>query len=152
MRDLRFYGGLTFVFLLLAALSAWLQFGVREPSSQDGAGGVQNAPDSIVHKPVFRGFDGENKRYELLAERMTHDLSTDRIHLDRPRIVQFFSGQPPKRISADHGWLDYQAREVHMTGNVRVVEDGNGSSHGNRYQSDQMVILLDDRHPSSNQP
>lgn len=125
------------LFVLLAGLSAWLQFGVlARPAVVAGAGaaGVAAAAadeaDYYIERFVSTGVDAFGEKYQLSAARLTHYPRAGRAHLEQPRIVQFGAGdRAARRIQADTGWLDDGGAEVQLAGRVRVTEgEGGGES------------------------
>ncbi len=143
MHRLRPYVPLVFGFIILAGLSVWLQFAVLAPPVDNLTEKGPNVLGYYIQGLVLQGMDGHGKRYELQADRMEHYPQDHRAWLDRPRIWQIGDDQSPRRISANHGWLDNRTSEVVMVGNVRLVEGETGSSE-DVYMGERMVVILDE--------
>ncbi|NKB62719.1 MAG: LPS export ABC transporter periplasmic protein LptC [Gammaproteobacteria bacterium] len=131
------------VFLLLAGLSAWLQFGLLESSDEEIAESEKNDPDYYVENFTSQGIDSLGRSYEIISDRLVHYPVGDRVLLDNPIIIQYESDGTARRVSAESGWLYNNRRTVLLTGNVRVIEGGSDNSVGGVASTKKMVIHLD---------
>jgi len=116
------------VFVLLAGLSAWLQFGVlaRAPVA---AAVAADAPDVIITHFTSTGVDQFGAAYRLSAARLTHYPAAGHALLERPRIVQYraHGDADARRIEADTGTLADGESALRLAGNVRVTEGGSSA-------------------------
>ncbi len=131
------------VFLLLAGLSAWLQFGLLESSDEEIAESEKNDPDYYVENFTSQGIDSLGRSYEIISDRLVHYPVGDRVLLDNPIIIQYEADGTARRVSAESGWLYNNRRTVLLTGNVRVIEGGSDNSVGGVASTKKMVIHLD---------
>ena len=118
---------LLLLFVLLAAVALWLQFGLLARPADAGGGGVEkDEPDYTIENFVSTGMDESGKKYRVIAEHLAHYPLGERALLRRPHIIQYRTGGAPRHIYAESGWL-YDARaEALLSGNVRVVESQDG--------------------------
>ncbi|NKB77981.1 MAG: LPS export ABC transporter periplasmic protein LptC [Gammaproteobacteria bacterium] len=132
------------VFLLLAGLSVWLQFGLLESPDEKIAESEKNDPDYYVENFTSKGMDSFGRSYEIVSDRLVHYPVGDRVLLDNPVIVQFEVDGTARRVSAESGWLYNNRTTILLTGNVRVVEGRSDNSVGGSASTKKMVIHLDE--------
>ena len=142
MTEIRQHIALVMVFLILVALSAWLQFGLLQTPVSELSVEEKNAKDYYIENFVSTGMDALGKKYELQADRMVHFPFGDRALLDNPHIVQYDLNQTPRHIYADSGWLYNATSKILLTGNVRVIQSQTQAA-GGISMGEKMVILLD---------
>ena len=131
------------VFLLLAGLSVWLQFGLLESPDEEIAESEKNDPDYYVENFTSLGMDSLGRSYEIVSDRLVHYPVGDRVLLDNPIIVQYDADGTARRVSAESGWLYNNRTTILLTGNVRVIEGGSDSGVGGAAATKKMVIHLD---------
>jgi len=144
MTEVRHHAVLIGVFLLLFALSAWLQFGLLETPIEELTEEEKNSTDYYIENFVSTGMDQTGKKYEVRADRMVHYPVGDRALLDNPHIVQYGLDETPRHIYADSGWLFNQTSQVLMTGNVRVVQSQTGSA-GGASMGNKLLVQLNEK-------
>jgi len=142
MNEFRQNIALAAVFLVLVAVSAWLQFGLLDTPVAELTREENNTKDYYIENFVSTGMDALGKKYELQADRMVHFPYGDRALLDNPHIVQYDLNQRPRHIYADSGWLYNQTSKILLTGNVRVIQSQTDVS-GGVSMGESMVIILD---------
>ena len=130
--------------LLLAGVSAWLQFAVLEKFGEEISASASesqsNDPDYYIENFTSTGRDRLGKKYQLSAERLVHYPRDGNALLVRPHIIQYRSEGAPRHIYADTGQLN-AADEVLLSGNVRVIDDPSGAG-GTVATSQKMLIRL----------
>ena len=133
------------LFLLLAGVSAWLQFGLltgveREIST------AANEPDYYIENFTSTGMARSGKKYRVIARRLVHYPGETEALLERPHIIQYAAGPDgaPRHIYADSGRLYDDRAEVLLSGNVKVVENHSGDLGGAVVTSKKMLIRLKD--------
>ena len=134
---------LVVLFIVLAGLSAWLQFGLLEPVTHGISEAEKEDPDYYVEKSTSHGMDSLGRAYSIYSDRMVHYPVGDRVLLDNPIIVQYDVDGTPRRIYAESGWLYNNRSTILMQGNVRVVEGKTETSAGAAMTTKKMVIHLD---------
>lgn len=114
----------------LATLSLWMQLGVLEQPAPPVDVTERHDPDYYIENFTAYGVDETGQRkYVLEAERMVHYPDDNTALLDKPHVIQYESGQTPKHVYADSGWMSMDGDEVLMTGNVRVISaEGEGTA------------------------
>lgn len=140
--ELRQNIALIVVFMILAALSAWLQFGLLNTPVSQLPAPQDTAEDYYIENFVAIGMDAFGKKYQLAADRLVHFPADNKALLDNPHIVQYDIEQPPRHIYADSGWFYNATSKILLRGNVRVIQ-GKTESAGNTSTSEKMVIMLD---------
>ncbi len=138
------------LFVLLAGLSAWLQFGLLERPARVGAEAAvdeHDRPNYYVENLVSTGINRHGKKYRLSADRLVHYPLAQRASLLRPHLIQYSpagASGAPRHIYADSGWL-YDARaEVLLSGNVKVVQNHSGDLVTDTATTETMLIHLKD--------
>ncbi len=127
--------------LLLAGVSAWLQFGLLGQPGRVISEAQTNDPDYYIENFTSTGMDRLGKKYRLSAERLEHYPHHDGALLTRPHIIQYRSEGAPRHIYADTGRL-YDTDEVRLSGNVKVVENQSGDTGRTVVTSEKMLIRL----------
>jgi len=130
---------LTILFLSIASLSIWLQFGLLvKPTESKVFEAERNNPDYYIENFISTGMDKLGKKYEIISERMAYYSIRDRILLDHPHIVQYDLDGTPSHIYAESGLLYNDRSTVLLTGKVRVIETEGGGA----IETDKMTIRL----------
>lgn len=132
------------LFMLLAAVAAWLRFGLLAPPGGGISATENNHPDYYIENFVSTGTDRLGKKYRIIAERLAHYPLDDRASLEHPHIIQYLPSGVPRHIYADSGWLYNDAAEVLLFGNVRVVESRSGAATANTTTAATMLLRLKD--------
>lgn len=123
MTNLRQNLTLLSLFLLLAGVSAWLQFGARGWLADAPVAAVaDDAPDYYVENFESSGVTRDGKKYRLQAARLVHYPQSRIAKLTRPHIMQFREGRPPRQLHAAAGEIADGSSEVLLTGDVRILE------------------------------
>jgi LPS export ABC transporter protein LptC len=73
-----------------------------------------------VHQTATRNGTVE---WELTAESAELESKSGRMTLNAPQVIFFLEDGRQVRLTAEHGVLDTQSNDMHVEGNVRVVED-----------------------------
>ncbi|MCY3769388.1 MAG: LPS export ABC transporter periplasmic protein LptC [Gammaproteobacteria bacterium] len=114
-------------FLVLAALTAWLQFEVLRYGDGKSAVMEKDDPDYYINNFVSTGLDKTGKKYQVMADRLVHYPEGDRALLDNPHIIQYNLATGLRHVYADSGWLYNNRSTVLLDGNVRVLQGGSGN-------------------------
>ena len=130
------------LFLLLAGLSVWLQFGLLEPVDEEISEAEKNDPDYYVENFTSTGMDSFGQSYDIISDRLVHYPVGDRVLLDNPVIIQYDTEGTTRRVSADSGWLYNNRTTVLLTGNVRVTEGVSADGAGAIASTKKMIIHL----------
>ena len=134
---------LVLVFIVLAGLSAWLQFGLLEPVTNEISEAEKNDPDYYVEHSTSHGMDSFGRSYTIRSDRMVHYPVGDRVLLDNPVIVQYDVDGKSRRVYAESGWLYNNRSTILLQGNVRVIEGASDAGAGAAAATKKMVIHLD---------
>ncbi len=110
--------------LVLTGLSVWMQFGLLETPEAPVSSTQNNSPDYYIERFTSTGMDALGKKYELIADRMTHYPVDDRALLENPHVIQYDLNNVPRHLYAETGWIYNNRSMIVLTGNVRVVEAG----------------------------
>ncbi len=132
------------VLLLAASASWWFLRNVEQPEASNALTvQVQKQPDYYMenfHATVMDA-NGERK-YTLEAELMQHYPHDHTVHLIKPHFVQFKGGRATINGWADVGSYDSVAKEIVMSGNVRVIQKHDASSRGSETTTTRLRVLL----------
>ena len=137
------------LFLLLAGVSAWLQFGLLTGVERE-ISATANEPDYYIENFTSTGMARSGKKYRVIARRLVHYPGETEALLERPHIIQYAAGPDgaPRHIYADSGRLYDDRAEVLLSGNVKVVENDTGDLGGDLggavVTSKKMLIRLKD--------
>lgn len=132
------------ILLVAASASWWFLRAVEQPTSKRGHATVaQKQPDYYVEnfRATVMDTDGQRK-YTLEAELMQHYPRDHTLHLIKPHFVQFKAGHATMMGWGDVGWYDRPAREVVLSGNVRVVQKAGASSRESETTTTKLRVLL----------
>lgn len=132
------------VLLFAASASWWFLRNVEQPESRIGlTAEAQKQPDYYMEnfRATVMDADGERK-YTLEAQFMQHYPHDHTVHLIKPHFVQFKAGHPTIKGWADVGSYDDIAKEVILSGNVRVIQKRDASSRGSETTTTRLRVLL----------
>jgi len=136
--------GLALFLSVLGLVSLWLQFGLLEGSPAPVTQAGNHEPDYYVENFTAIGMNEKNARtYLLEAKRMAHYQDDNTALLDRPHLIQYQDGQPPRHVYAESGWLSGNGQEILLTGNVRVIQGQNRQTNGGIQHSEKLRIYLE---------
>ena len=133
------------LFLLLAGVSAWLQFGLLTGVERK-ISATTNEPDYYIENFTSTGMARSGKKYRVIARRLVHYPGATEALLEQPHIIQYAAAPDgaPRHIYADSGQLYDDRAEVLLSGNVKVVENHTGDLGGAVVTSKKMLIRLKD--------
>ncbi|MEA3291096.1 MAG: LPS export ABC transporter periplasmic protein LptC [Pseudomonadota bacterium] len=135
------------LFLVVAAFSFWLQFGLLDKPEETISEAEKNDPDYYIENFVSVGMGEDGKRYRLEADRLVHFPVDDKALLNRPHLIQYIEATGPKHVYADSGWLYANGSEILLTGNVKVIQS-QGGKPGGAGTSRKMRIKLKEKKAS----
>ena len=132
------------VLLFAAGTSWWFLRNVEQPESRARlTAETQRKPDYYMenfHATVMDA--GGERKYTLEAQMMQHYPHDHTVHLIKPRFVQFKAGRPTINGWADVGWYDNVAKELILSGNVKIIQKRDPSSRGSETTTTKLRVLL----------
>lgn len=135
----------------LAAATLWLEQATR--------GDAPSAPSESRQFPDFIGDQirmisfgalGERK-YELLADRITHYPRDDIAELDAPRL-RYMTADGELRIDADWAESRSGGEVLHLVGNVEVFREGLAGNPDLTLSSNTLTVWPDTQRAASDEP
>jgi lipopolysaccharide export system protein LptC len=115
----------------LAALTYWLDSQVQtKPPRADGS--ARHDPDLFVEGFRAVELDSEGRPRQMIAgKRALHFGDDQTTEFDQPLLAQTLPGKPAFRVSATHGLLSADRKQVKFEGNVRATREADpGAAKG----------------------
>ncbi len=140
--------------LLLAAVTAasyWYSREMRRPTARTPP--TPGAPDFIVERVALTQFDEAGQaNYKLLAERLSYFNENDDIELARPHLVSLQPGQAQVQASSERARVTNAGETVLMQGDVLLRRDESRGHPPLSVRTEQMTVIPDTEHFSSDVP
>ena len=114
----------------LAALTYWLDAQVQPPAPRHD-GSARHDPDIFVDGFSSITLDAQGRPMQTIAgKRALHFGDDQTTEFTEPVLAQTEAGKPAFRVTATHGKLSGDRKEVFFTGNVRAVREAGPTSPG----------------------
>lgn len=136
----------------LAAATYWYSQVARlsalpNPVSREG-------PDAVVDGATMTQFDAQGRATnKLIAERILHFPSDDRVEAIRPRMITLREDQPQVDLKAEHARIEDGGARALLTGDVTLVRaPGKEGEAPMRMVTERLVALPDAEQFSTDAP
>jgi lipopolysaccharide export system protein LptC len=114
----------------LAAFTYWLDSQVQPPAPRRD-GSERHDPDVYVEGFKAITLDSRGRPTQLIAGKSARHFGDDQTtEFTEPVLAQTEAGQPEFRVTAAHGKLSGDRKDVVFTGNVRAVREAGPSAPG----------------------
>jgi lipopolysaccharide export system protein LptC len=114
----------------LAALTYWLDSQVQPPAPRRD-GSERHDPDIFVEGFRSITLDTQGRPLQLIAGKSARHFGDDQTtEFTDPVLAQTEAGKPAFRVTAAHGRMTGDRKEVTFTGNVRAVRDAGPTTPG----------------------
>ncbi len=131
------------VFLLFAALTAWLERRQDAPGIEAPIEAQRDEdPDYYIENFVATGLDDEGRQYVMEGVRLAHFPIDDTSLIEQPHIIQYTDEAGPRHVYADSGLISADGTEVLLRGSVKVIESRSEGRPGNVTTTERMRIKL----------
>lgn len=114
--------------LILLAVATWWLARPNEPETL-GKIGTRHEPDHYMEKMTLTLTDPLGKPQQVLrSETVVHYIDDDTTTLNQPHLTVFDQDQPPWEMFSDTGLVSSDARQIVLSGRVRIERAGSDSA------------------------
>jgi lipopolysaccharide export system protein LptC len=125
---------------LLAVLTLWLQYAVREGAGESRPPG--HVPDAIVENFTVQNLDAAGKlQYTFSAPKMQHFADDGSGEVLYPRVVQIAAEGGNFIATANRGTINREGEEVFLYGNVLVMREATPEEPELRARTEFLHVL-----------
>jgi len=129
--------------VLLAALTLWLEYAVRDRSG-GGPGLVKHEPDAIVENfTIDRLDESGNLRYTFSAPKMAHFPDNESGEVLYPRLVQVADDGGNFTATANRGVVNRMGEEAFLYGKVEISREATAVDPGFRVSTEFLHVLAE---------
>lgn len=139
------------VLAALAGVTLWLER-VTTADHATASSELRREPDFIAEQTRLMRFDASGaRRYELLADKITHYPAADTSTLDRPRL-HYDADNAQIDIQAQHGEVRNDGSEIFLSGNVEIVREASPGEARLTLDAETLTVWPDTEQAISNDP
>jgi lipopolysaccharide export system protein LptC len=137
--------GLLLVMGILALIGLWVSDKLT-PVTSTGVTTESNRPDYSMENFTVTAMGVSGKpRYHLSAASMLHYPGNDETHMKNPNLVLYEANKSPLIVQSDTGVYSGVAREVLLSGAVRIERSASQNNQPYSMETEWLKILPDDK-------
>ncbi len=131
------------MFLIIAALTAWLEQKLGQPVPAETVSAAErHDPDYYIENFVATGLDGQGRQYVMDALRLVHFPDDETSLVDQPHVIQYTAEAGPRHVYAESGLISADGTEILLRGTVKIIESRSDGDPGTVTTTDRMRIKL----------